>query len=66
MKPESRYCHIHKIEVFPFYSQRLNKYFWKHEFVNEAGEQKTCWVQSEEEIDGFREKQIDYGKDNLL
>lgn len=54
-----RYCHIHKCFVTPFYSAKTKKWYCKH--VLPDG--KTCWVNTEAEMDGFREKQIDYAND---
>jgi hypothetical protein len=66
MNKEPRYCHKHKIEVFPFYSRNKEKNYWKHEYRDQNGLLKTCWVNSDEEMDAFREKQVDYGNDNKL
>lgn len=61
IQKETRYCRKHDLIIYPFFSEKQNKTYWFHKDGD-----KTCWVQSEEEIDGFRERQVDYGRDNLL
>jgi len=57
---EMRHCSKHNVDVPVMISKTGSKYA-KH-FVDG----QTCWVNSEEESDAFKEKQEDYAADNMI
>ena len=62
--PTSRWCHKHGMEVEPFYSKKKDKWFWLHQVKDPiTGKFNACFVNSEEEEDGWRDKQFDYAND---
>ena len=61
-EPEERYCHKHEVMADPVWSKKKGKWF----YVHTTQEGRDCWVNSEEEDDGFRELQVDYGRDNMF
>lgn len=60
--PEERVCRKHGVMADPVWSRKKNCWFYVH--TTEEG--RDCWVNSEEEDDAFREKQVEYGLDNLM
>lgn len=56
----TRYCRTHNVgvEIKP---KKDGGTYCMHKVNGEI-----CWVNSEEEMDGFREKQVDYANDNLF
>ena len=62
--PQPRWCHKHGQEVEPFYSVKQDKWFWLHQVKDPiTGKFSACFVNSEEEDDGFKDKQRDYAFD---
>lgn len=61
-QPEERICRKHGVMADPVWSKKKNQWFYVH--TTEEG--RDCWVNSEEEEEGFKDKQWDYAMDNMM